>query len=371
MSRTLRLLGVLLVVGLGVPFLGAGSASAAAVRTVTIKPEQSNWFWAEQTSGRQNPVTHTGTPALDPSSSGIPRGDLGVSNAQGVSPEGPYDGPDKEPLISWDLSAYPDITVTAFKPTFFIDPAAQNLPPNAAPKLEACLAKSDWGSGAGEDILAKPKLDCTNPIKATYNDKTRSYTLDLTALAQTWADGALNYGVSLRAPAGEPEFQLSLLRKDATGANKIPTLFTFLPKAPATLPPTVGTGTSTSTGSVGTTDLGSSPTGGTLPMPADNGSLGSVSAPVLPAPAPAPAVVAPQAAPAVAPAAFRPLSVSARPAGGFWLAGLLLAGLLALASLVLGAGASTAVRREGGVNRALRTRDAASLRLGSARPHLV
>jgi len=326
--------------------LGVPAAGAEAARSATIKPDQTNWFWAEQTSGRENPVTHTGTPALDPSSSGVPRGDLGVSNAQGVSPEGAYAGPDKEPLISWDLSAYSDVTVTSFKSTFFIDPAAQNLPPNAAPKLVGCVAKEDWGNGAGEDILAKPKLDCATPLVAKYDAKARSYTLDLTGLAQRWVDGEFNYGVSLRAPAGEPEFTLSLLRKDATGVNKIPTVFTFTPKAPLATAPSAGAaGTTTTAGSGSTASSGSSDlssfNGGTLTAPTDSGSPGSVSAPELaaPAPAPAPALAAPAPAPAAAPIAVRPLAVSTRPSGAFWVAGLLLAALLGFASLVLGAGA--------------------------------
>ncbi|GAC1443899.1 MAG: hypothetical protein NVSMB55_18810 [Mycobacteriales bacterium] len=359
--------------------LGVPTAGADAARTVMIKPEQANWFWAEQTSGRENPVTHTGTPALDPASSGVPRGDLGVSNAKGFSPEGPYDGPDKEPLIAWDLSAYYNVTVTAFKATFFIDRSAQNLPPNAAPKLEACVAKKDWGNGAGEDIQAKPKLDCTSPIAAKYDEKTRGYSLDLTALAQTWANGEFNYGISLRSPAGEPEYQIALQRKDATGLNKIPTVFSFTPKTPVAGAPT-GLGTGATTPTSGTGSLGLS--GGTLAPPvssagsASSGSFGSVSAPSLagplPAPPPAAAVVAPQTAPvAAAPRALRPLAVSTRPSGAFWLGGLLLAGLLGLASLVLGAGAagaSSTTRREGGVNRALRTRGSQGLRLTAPPP---
>ena len=351
--------------------LGVPAAAAADVRSTLIKPDQTNWFWAEQTSGRENPVTHTGTPALSPDSSGIPRGDLGLSNAQGVSPEGPYTGPDKEPFVSWDLSSYYDVTVTAFKPTFFIDDHAQNLPPNAAPKLIACVVKADWGNGAGEDIQAKPKADCTSPVKATYNEKARSYTFDLTALAQVWANGDFNYGISLEAAPAEPEVQIALLRKDAAGLNKIPTVFTYTANASLSSAPTSG-GVAPAAGS-GTTDLGSGFSGGTVPAPADAGSLSSGTAPVLtaPEPAPAPAVVAPQTAPA-APIALKPLAVSARPSGTFWLAGLLLAGLLLFASLVLGARGSTATRREGGVNRALRTRGASGLQLsGPPRPHMI
>ncbi|MCA1713343.1 MAG: DNRLRE domain-containing protein [Actinobacteria bacterium] len=329
MSKALRFLGAVAVAGATVPFLGVTPASAA---DSAITPSTGAYFYAE---GVRKPDE---SPIAPPNITGnetdrVAPGNLAVAAMAGRE--------DKVSFLLFDLlDIVPGSAVT--KATLTL-PLVPNDPNNAsfgqAPeKVVACMAGDEGFNGDdGASIQDAPARKCTAfsaAGKASADGK--SYVFDITKLAAGWVDGD-NDGVALTSAEGARSTPFQVV---FAGADKAKLAVTYTPGAGEDELPTFDAPPPLA-GGTGSADLGGGFSGGTIPAPpADSGGFGAVSPPVVtdPAPAPAPAA-APVAAPVAAPAAQAAVPVSVetlRPTNAFWLAGILLAALLALLSLIMG-----------------------------------
>lgn len=324
MSRTLRLLGAVVMAGVTVPFLGVSPASAA---DSTLTASTGAYFYAE---GVRKPDQ---SPAAPPNVTGneldgVAKGNLAVAARAGSE--------DKVSFLQFDLlDVGPGSVITKATLTLPLVPndANNNSYAQDAVKVRACAAGDEGFNGDdGAALVDAPARKC-DVFSATAKASTdgKSYVIDISKLAQTWVD-ASNDGVALTASEGALTTPFQVVFGPAEKA-KLALSFTGgggTGLASALAPPL-------SSGSAASPDLGGGFSGGVAPAPTAD--LGSVASPgIAPAPAPAPGV-APVAAPAAAPAAATgpvALSTSIRPTSGFWLAGLLLLAVLGLLSLIMG-----------------------------------
>ena len=330
MSKTLRLLGAMAIATATVPFLGVSPAHAEEAKLV---PSAGAYFYAEGI--RKPDESPAAPPNITANVDGVAKEHLAVAARGGQE--------DKVSFLLFDLlEVVPGSLVSKATLTLPLAPNeqkpeqdGQNASVAADPvKVRACMAGDEGFNGDdGMSIQDAPARKCKEfsaPAKATADGK--AYEFDLTKLAQKWVD-AENDGVALTAAEGALTTPFQVVFQPAVKASLA---ITFTPGAEdqeIVAPPLDVPSTDT-----GSTDLGGSFSGEVLPPPTDSGSLGTVSTPVLPEPAPAPAAVAPQAAaPAAAPAAVVPVSLETlQPTTAFWLGGLLLGAVLVLLSLIMG-----------------------------------
>lgn len=323
MSKTLRLLGALAVATATVPFLGVPAAHADEVK---IAPSTSGYFYAE---GIRKPDDF---PAPIPNVTGAAADRVAPGN---LAVAAQANKEDKVSFLLFDLlEIVPGSMVTKATLTLPLVPNdADNASYGHAPeKVRACMAGPEGFNGddaaSMQDAPARKCDKFSSAGKASADGK--AYTFDITKLAQTWVD-AENDGVALTANEGAASTPFQVV---FAAAEKASLALTFTPGAEdeVVVPPV-------SVPDTGSTDAGGGFSGEVLPPPTDTGSLGSVSTPTLPEPAPAPAAVAPPvAAPqAAAPATAVPVSLETlQPTTAFWLGGLLLAAVLVLLSLIMG-----------------------------------
>ena len=349
-GKALRLLGAVALTTAAVPFLGASPAYAD---TSAITASSSGYFYAE---GIRKPDE---SPAAPPNVTADRLDRVGAGNLA-VAAQGGSE--DKVSFLLYDLL---DIT-----PGSFVTKATLTLPlvPNDADntsysadpaKVRACMSGPEGFNGDdGNAIADAPARKCdafSAPAKASADGK--SYVFDVTSLAAGWVDGD-NDGVALTAAQGATTTPFQVV---FAGPDKATLELTYTP-SPETEAPVVSAPEIPSTG----TDTTSFGGGSFIPPPSDSGfgSTGSPALPDAPAPAPAPGVapVAAEQAPAVA-LAPRSLEVL-RPTTQFWLAGLLLAGVLALLSRILGdTSQKAAVSAPSRLTRALEARQRGGARL--------
>ena len=329
MSKTLRLLGAVALATSTVPFL---AVSPAYAESSALTPGSQGYFNA---AGIDKPEQ---SPAAPPnpinSVDGVDKDHLAVAARNGQE--------DKVSALMFDLSTLgTGSLVTKAELTLPLAVGGMNLQAQGAPEKVRVCAAGDTGFG-GEDgaaIALAPARLCkvfASPAGKFSADK-KAYVYDITQLAATWVDGA-NDGLTLTAAEGALTTPFQVVFQPGP---KVSLAVEYTPGAPLPgdliAPPSSGS------------DVTSAPdfsgfSGGTdVATPSDTG-FGSIAAPVMPeAPAPVPGVAPAAAEPQTAPAAAGPVQIEMlRPTTAFWIGGLVLAGLLALLSLIMG-DATTAV----------------------------
>lgn len=317
------MIGAVALATAAVPFLGVTPAYA---ESSSVTPGAQGYFNA---AGVDKPDQLSVAPPNPINSvDGVEKDHLAVAARNGQE--------DKVSALMFDLSTLGfGSIVTKAELTLPLAEGTSNVQSGGAPEKVRVCAAGDTGFG-GEDAaaiaLAPERLCKVFASKAgKFSADKKAYVYDITGLAAGWVDGA-NDGLTLTAAEGALTTPFQVVFKPGP---KVSLAVEYTPGAPLpgelTAPP-ADTGVST------TPDLGGFSGGTDIAPPSDSG-FGAVAAPVVPeAPAPvagvAPQAAAPQTAPA---AAAGPVEIEAlQPTTAFWLGGLLLAGLLALLSLIMG-----------------------------------
>ena len=358
-SRSIRAVAAFAVAALAVPLW----ATPALAESGSEGPSSAAYF---NRAGIAKPdASPAAPPNLTAQADGVAPGNLAVAAQAGTE--------DKVSFLYFSLSNLePGATITKAVLTVKTVPTSNaNVTVNAAPeKVAACkINGSGFSSEDGEALSLAPERACGD-FNAAGTAGDGAYVFDITGLAATWTE--MNDGLALtRNPSGTDNFQV-VFSPDATLA------YEYTPGAGDDL--TGGdTGTATTGGDTGTTafdsgDSGSAPIGGF-----DSGSsgggfdtgggFGAVDSPVvggeLPAgPAPETAEAGDEPVLAVQSASSGPIEVLT-PTGGFWVAVLVLAAVLAFLSLVMGdprtPAAAAATARPSRLTQALQSRRATSL----------
>jgi hypothetical protein len=334
-KRVTRISAVLLAAGLVVPLW----AVPAHAESLTETPASAAYF--NRAGIAQPEGAPSAPPNLTASVDGVAPGNLAVAAQAGAE--------DKVSFLYYSLSTIPSGSVIskAVLTVPLVPNDNANIRLNASPKnVLACkINGSGFSSEDGAALSLAPTRDCTGfSVEAVQEGE--SYVFDITALAATWVD--LNDGLALtRKEGGEANFQVVFNREaslsveytaplEETTTTDTTTVDAGTTAAPTTTATDLGT-----SGGTGTTDLGGL-SGGSFDTGTASTSLGggfgAISAPVSSGALPAGA--APQTAgeePVLAErvASGGPLGDST-PTAGFWFAGLLLAAVLALLSLIMG-----------------------------------
>lgn len=240
MRTAYRVLTTAIAVGAIFPI---GSLPAHA-EEAPVSVDISSWFWSAQTKGQ----TVEGAPVPD-----MPLGPSGVTENQlAVAYKGETETlengdtrpkSDKETFLAWDIYFVPEGSyVDSFTFTIPLDQTAQQLyepeeisietqpTHGGVPGLIACLPTIGFGQGAGESYAVKPDLDCTDAITGVYDEATKSYTFDVSVLAQDWVDGVAeaSWGVGIRPLLDQKDpFQLVFL-----GAKDVKATIAYTPAEP-------------------------------------------------------------------------------------------------------------------------------------------
>lgn len=313
------------------------------------KPLQTAWYWYRPTDASPIAPPSALSPASDPTT---PKGGLPVApNADGTSM--------KESFVAFDLSAIPaTATVDSFVVTAPVIDA--NTKQSEVPKIIACVSARTWAPGEALAWNTKPVLDCTAAkVAGKYDDAKKTWTFELAPLASYWLQG--NTGVGFK---NDPEYKNKPYQvvfdaaKITAEAHWTPAVATppttntpntpNVPQPQAAPPPAPPTYTGSTSG------LSSGSVGGTTYVP-------PVVTPPQTAPVPQVATGPQTTQVAVATRAIR--VGGAAPGAGFWVLATGLAGLLVLASWVLGQAPRVepvAVAGASRLDRALRARRTAA-----------
>ena len=358
MSKLVRASAVVVAAVLAVPLWGVPSASAAeSSETAT----NGAYFYS---AGIAKPdESPAGVPNVTAErADGVSPGNLAVAS-QGGGQE------DKVSFLGFDLAAVPlDATIDKALLAVPLVPAS---PPDdvvfgAAPELVRVCKAGDSGF-FGEDGTAlslAPERLCdefsSEPGKLSADGK--AYVFDITGLASTWL--TMNDGLALTVAEGAAPFQVVFAPSDQATLALSYTALEVLPELPLTSP--TDSGDPALAGGFGTDAGGSLPT-------FETGGFGSAEAPTVDTALPEPA---PEAQAAPEPAVAAPVqSVSAMteapltPSTSFWVGLLVLAGVAALLSLIMGdsrvttPGAATSQSR---LSKALQSRQTSAAASGAA-----
>lgn len=366
MKKVLRASVVVTSAFLAVPFWGV---PAAVADDSVLSPSAGGYF---NSDGIRKPDQ---SPAMPPNvtsdrADGVAPGHLAVAARAGME--------NKVSFLLFDLlEVDPGATITKAVVTLPTAPnGGDNVNLSPAPeKVIACPAGE--GGFFGDDGTAlqdAPERKCAAAAsKGVATADGSAYAFDITKIAAGWLE--MNDGLALTSDPAARSSAFQVVFKPAEEA-KLALTFTA-PDGGETdleLPVVPDAGTSTSTGS---TDLGTSFDSGSFSAPVDSGA-GLASEPLISADVP---VAAPQpGAPAEAPVAApnvatvpvaNTMQSSLTPTTSFWVGLLMLGGLLALLSLILGdprvARASTSQSR---LTQALQARERSAGRPGTTRPAL-
>lgn len=347
MAKTVRALAALVLAATAVPLVGVSPAFA---ETSTEQATNGAYFFRsgidqpeQVTVGRVPNITGDNLDGVAPQHLAVAVNNTGQE--------------DKRSFLGFDLAGVP-AGATINKATLTV-PLAENgngnRQANVDPALvQACPADETGFSGEdGSNLQFAPNALCDvskAPAAATPDGK--AFVFDITTMATAWLNEA-NDGLALIFANAGTAFQVVFLPPenatlDVDYTEPASDAAPVLPDVPVASDP--ATSVSEPTADSGTVDLGggfdsfdsfdagSAPTTG-----GDSGGFASADAPVISGALPAP--VTSEAAPAVAPD-VAPAPVAARrvgvvsevldPTASFFVAGLLLAGVLALLSLIMG-----------------------------------
>ena len=367
MARTARRIGRTLagltLAATAVPLV----AGAALAETSEVVGLQGGWYWAGQTGGTS--VGGFPAPVRPTATSGVTTGDGDLA----VSYQGaPDDAPDKVSALALDLIDVPaGVAVSSFLVTLGYGEGQQQLtPPGMAAPVVACFNDTGWAPAEGENLeKAAPRYDCSSAVVPTFDAAASTYTFDVTAYAQRWADTGFNNGIALVPAAGATPFQVVFANASkATGsityavvepastdpapAESTPATDPFSESTPATDPFSEGSGAGTSGGIADLPPLeGGFSDAGTV-APSESGSLPPLVSPA-PLDAPQVGIAGPQIAPQAAPTTVRTVAAldlrpDLSPTLTFWLALAGLGGALVATSLYLGASGAGGLALAGG-----------------------
>jgi len=358
------MIGAVALATAAVPFLGVTPAYA---ESSTVTPGSQGYFNA---AGVDKPDAFPASlPNPINSVDGVDKDHLAVAARNGQE--------DKVSALMFDLSTLGfGSIVTKAELTLPLGVGTTNLQSAGAPeKVRVCAAgETGFGGEDGAAIALAPERLCkvfASPAGKFSADK-KAYVYDITKLAAVWVDGA-NDGLTLTAAEGALTTPFQVVFQPGP---KVSLAVEYTPGAPLpgelTAPPA-----DSDSGVSSSPDLGGF-SGGTDAGPPSDSGFGAVAAPVVPeAPAPvagvAPQAAAPQTAPA---AAAGPIDLETlQPTTAFWLGGLLLAGLLALLSLIMGdsSTSSAATKRPSRLANALsdRQRGTSAARPSFGRPATI
>jgi len=298
--------------------IAAGDTSGPAV-TTTVLLTQSTYFWREQPGAANVGGTPVAPPAplTDPT---VPSGDLAVAGPE-VNNQA-----DKETYLEFDVSALPTgSTITSFVVTLPVDQSssAQSFTPaGMTPPIIACTPQGAWSGGAngGQPLSGKPADQCaTGAPKFTSKDGGKTYTADITSIAQGWLSG-INTGVAVADDPANSQTAYQVVFGPSQALSQLTSQMTYVPASSNTTLNTPGPSTTTPFDTV-------PPEAGNVPLvPSVPEQTTATTAPTTTGPS------KPLKNSALGATSF----AGAAPPGVFWVAAVLLLALLLSASLVLG-----------------------------------
>lgn len=348
-TRSVRALGALVLAAAAVPFVGVTPAYAA---TSTEQATNGAYFFRSGID-QPEPVTVGRVPNITGDNlDGVAPGHLAVAvNSSGQE--------DKRSFLGFDLSAVP-VGATINSATVTV-PLAENGKDgnrlaNVDPALvQACPADDTGFSGEdGSNLQFAPNALCDvskSPAMATPDGK--AFVFDITTMATAWLNEANNGMALIFANAGSA-FQVVFLPSDQATLDVDYTdpfaeagdTFTEAPATSDAGDSSFDSGASSFDSGGGTTDLGSGAfDSGSVAAPSADSTGGFATsadvplisdAPAPPAAAAPEAVAAPEVAPTTPTRRVARVSEVLDPTPAFFLGGLLLAGVLALLSLIMG-----------------------------------
>ena len=295
---------------------------------------QSTWYWQAEVAAGTGVAVPGSPPPIVPDPT-VPSGDLAVSG-----PEQQGNAP-KETYLEFDVSSIPaGSTISSFKFSIPVDPAAQSLvPAGTVPPIIACTPEVSWSGDPGPQPPTQKPTDHCNPAapKVTSTDNGKTYSVDITSIANSWvASGGQNFGVAITDDPSNASTAYQVVFGPASAISKLQATVDYVPpqSGPAQGPTDNGNAApagNASTGSTGGVATPAVPSTPLFPVSANAGIPPATAAPVQP-----PASTAPNlgARAPVNQAAARSAATSAPPLG-FWVVGVLLAGLVAACGLQL------------------------------------
>ena len=325
----------MILAGAGVLALGCSvgvtvfSASAQSESAPQVSLTQSTWFWQAEVAAGQG-IALPGSPPPTVPDPTVPSGDLAVSGpeAQGNAP--------KETYLEFDVSAIPPgSTITSFKISLPVDSSAQNLvPAGTVPPIVACAPQVTWSGDPGpQPPSQKPTDHCdANAPKVTSTDNGKTYRVDVASIASGWVSaGGENFGVAITDDPTNTTTAYQVVFGPSSAIGKLQATVVYVPPASDN---SLGGGlpasgnTSTPGGLSGSATPGAATVPALLPVSAGAGTPPETAA----VPQAVPTTLAGRPA-NISPARF-PAATSTPPVG-FWVAGLLLAALIAVCMLEL------------------------------------
>jgi len=314
--RACQALSVALLCG-SATMLMLPSAHATGDGTAGTPLLQQAWYW-QNAYEQANPPVAEAAPTTEPS--GVPDGDLAVAYTGNADKS-----PSKMLALSWDLSAVPSgVSVEQFTFSLTMDTqsGATSFNASGAP-LVACQPTRLWPALMGGDYTNEPTVDCSKKVTPTVSGDT--YTFKIPTIAQSWFDDQ-NLGVAL---VPDPAATVAPFQVVFKGAKSSHGTLTYLP--PVSTPAgSTSSGSSSAVGAGAANPAAPAPAGpapAALP-PAASDVTGSGAAP--------PVVASSQPAAPTTRAVANVRPAPAMPTGAFWLAGVVIAVVLLVSSLVLG-----------------------------------
>jgi hypothetical protein len=302
-------------------------ASSATEQRVALT--QSTWYWKAQVSG----VAVPGSPPETVPDPTVPANDLAVG---GPEQNGQ---PPSETYVEFDTTALPlGATITSFVLTLPVDSKGTNaVPTGMAPPIIACLPQESWSGGpGGQPYAQKPADSCAaNAPRLISKDKGKTYTADIASIAQQWlSSGGFNFGVAITDDPHNTSTAYQVVFGPASALSHLQAEVSYIP-------PAASPGLSTS-------PAVPPPAGPVAPTAPAASATGTAASPV-PSASSAPAATGPALASPTSPARTGRSSQStgakaSSPSGaassvppiGFWIAGILLALLVAACWIELG-----------------------------------
>jgi hypothetical protein len=317
------------------------TATAPAHRTVRIS--QYAYYWREQQSNIAGSGVAPPTGPLPDKT--VPTGDVAVAGPQAASTPAESGGAEKETYLGYDIASIPvGSRILSFVVSLPVDPAGNStFPASGAPPIVACLPEGAWSAQPGpQPFSGKPADSCgAKPVAVVSRNHDKTFTANIAQIAQSWLTTGLNTGVAVTDDPHNQSTTYQVVFGPPKALAQLSAQVSYLPPASpggfvhhAVVPAAAHPPTGTSAGTPTAGGPAAAATGGSVTLPA--ATLGT---PPSSAPAAQPDVAG---APAATAGHTRLLAAgtgtgSSMPGTGFWLAAALLAGLLAICSLALGA----------------------------------
>ena len=328
----------------GAAFLCLPAAHGAPASVTQLLPiVESSWFWTGALGG---PLPNT-----DPA---VPGGDLAVS---GPTSNGQ---PPAETYLRFDLTGIPaGATITALSLQLPVDSSATFAPVGTAAPVVVCAPEASWSASTGpQPISQKPAESCAvdAPVLKSVSSG-HAYKVDIASIAQQWVGSpGSNFGIAITDDPHNSTTAYQIAFGPASALKQVEASVTYTPP-PASAAPSIPPATTPGTlpASVPTAPGFTPPPSVVTP---------AVTTPTVPSPGlavpPPAASTTTTAPPAATPAAVKsPATASSTPPAGFWIAGLLLALVVATCWYELGrVPARATVARRRGVARLLAQRKA-------------